>query len=48
MSIFKRGNVYSYHFLFNGEHFSEEHPQGNPRTARQMKRLIARLWQRAR
>ena len=36
MSIFKRGNVYWYHFLFNGEHIQKSTKQGNPRTARQM------------
>lgn len=36
MSIFKRGNVYWYHFLFNGEHVQQSTKQGNPRTARQI------------
>jgi integrase len=36
MSIFKRGNVYWYHFLFNGEHIQCSTKQGNPRVARQM------------
>ena len=36
MSIFKRGNVYWYHFLFNGKHIQKSTKQGNPRTARQM------------
>jgi hypothetical protein len=36
MSIFKRGNVYWYHFLFNGEHVQKSTKQGNPRTARQV------------
>lgn len=36
MSIFKRGNVYWFHFLFNGEHIQKSTKQGNPRTARQM------------
>jgi hypothetical protein len=36
MSIFKRGNVYWHHFLFNGEHFQKSTKQGNPRTARQI------------
>ena len=36
MSIFKRGSVYWYHFLFNGEHFQRSTKQGNPRTARQI------------
>jgi integrase len=36
MSIFKRGNVYWYHFLFAGEHIQKSTKQGNPRVARQM------------
>ena len=36
MSIFKRGSVYRYHFLFNGEHIQKSTKQGNPRTARQV------------
>jgi integrase len=36
MSIFKRGRVYWYHFIFNGDHVQESTKQGNPRTARQM------------
>lgn len=36
MSIFKRGNVYWYHFIFNGAHIQESSKQGNPRVARQM------------
>ena len=36
MSIFKRGSVYWYHFLFNGEHIQRSTKQGNPRKARQM------------
>src|SRR2546423_15588506 len=36
MSIFKRGNVYWYHFLFNGEHIQKSTKQGNPRVARQI------------
>ncbi len=36
MSIFKRGSVYWYHFLFNGEHIQKSTRQGNPRTARQI------------
>src|SRR5258705_846498 len=36
MSIFKRGNVYWYHFWFNGQHIQESTKQGNPRLARQM------------
>jgi integrase len=36
MSIFKRGTVYWYHFMFNGEHIQKSTKQGNPRTARQI------------
>lgn len=36
MAIFKRGKIYWYHFLFNGEHIQESTKQGNPRVARQM------------
>jgi integrase len=36
MSIFKRGSIYWYHFLFNGEHIQKSTKQGNPRTARQI------------
>ena len=36
MSIFKRGRVYWYHFIFGGKHIQESTKQGNPRIARQM------------
>jgi integrase len=36
MSIFKRGRVYWYHFIFTGTHIQESTKQGNPRVARQM------------
>jgi integrase len=36
MAIFKRGKVYWYNFVFNGEHIQESTKQGNPRVARQM------------
>lgn len=36
MSIFKRGRVYWYHFVFNSTHIQESTKQGNPRVARQM------------
>lgn len=36
MSIFKRGRVYWYHFVFNGQHIQQSSKQGNPRVARQM------------
>jgi len=34
MAIFKRGQVYWYHFLFNGKHIQESTKQRNPRVAR--------------
>jgi integrase len=36
MSIFKRGNVYWYHFLHDGQHIQRSTKQGNPRIARQI------------
>jgi integrase len=36
MSIFKRGRVYWYHFVFGGQHIQQSSKQGNPRVARQM------------
>ena len=36
MSIFKRGNVYWYHFLWDGRHVQRSTKQGNPRVARQI------------
>jgi integrase len=36
MSIFKRGSVYWFHFLYNGEHVQRSTKQGNPRVARQI------------
>ena len=36
MAIFKRGRVYWYHFIFNGQHIQQSTKQGNPRVARQM------------
>jgi integrase len=36
MSIFKRGNVYWFHFLHEGRHIQKSTGQGNPRTARQI------------
>jgi hypothetical protein len=36
MSIFKRGSVYWYHFLYDGQHIQRSTKQGNPRTARQI------------
>jgi len=36
MSIFKRGSVYWFHFLYDGRHVQRSTKQGNPRTARQI------------
>jgi integrase len=36
MSIFKRGSVYWFHFMFAGEHVQQSTKQGNPRVARQI------------
>jgi integrase len=36
MSIFKRGRIYWYNFVFNGRHIQESTKQGNPRVARQI------------
>jgi integrase len=36
MSIFKRGRVYWFHFIFSGEHIQRSTKQGNPRVARQI------------
>jgi hypothetical protein len=36
MAIFKRGRIYRYHFVFNGQHIQESTKQRNPRVARQI------------
>ena len=36
MAIFKRGRVYWFHFVFNGQHIQQSTKQGNPRVARQI------------
>ncbi len=36
MSIFKRGRVYWYHFVFEGQHIQRSTKQGDPRAARQI------------
>jgi hypothetical protein len=36
MAIYKRGKIYWYGFVFNGQHIQESTKQGNPRVARQM------------
>ena len=33
MTVFKRGSVYKYHFVFNGEHIQKSTRQGNRRVA---------------
>jgi len=40
MSIFKRGNVYWFHFLHEGRHIQKSTGQGNPRVARQMEAAV--------
>ena len=34
MSIFKRGRVYWFHFIFEGRHYQQSTKQGNPNVAR--------------
>jgi hypothetical protein len=34
--IYKRGNLYWFHFVFNGEHIQRSTKQRNPRVARQI------------
>jgi hypothetical protein len=36
MTVFKRGSVYKYHFVVNGEHVQKSTRQGNLRVAREM------------
>lgn len=36
MSIYKRGKIYWYHFVFNGQNIQKSTKQGNPRVARQI------------
>jgi integrase len=36
MSIFKRGKIYWFHFVFDGQHVQQSTKQGNPRVARQI------------
>jgi len=36
MTVFKRGSVYKYHFVFNGEHIQKSTRQGNLKVARDM------------
>lgn len=40
MSIFKRGNVYWFHFLHEGRHVQRSTKQGNLRTARQIEAAV--------
>lgn len=36
MTVYKRGNVYWYHFFFNGQHIQDSSKQGNKNVARQI------------
>src|SRR5438128_4948447 len=36
MSIFKRGQVYWFHFVFDGQHIQRSTKQGSPRVAHQI------------
>jgi hypothetical protein len=36
VTIFKRGSVYWFNFMFNGQHIQRSSKQGNPNAARQM------------
>lgn len=36
MTVYKRGNVYWYHFFFNGQHVQDSTKQGNKNIARQI------------
>ena len=36
MAIFKRGKIYWFHFVFNGEHIQKSTKQSNMRVAVQM------------
>ena len=36
MAIYKRGKMYWFNFVFNGEHVQRPTKQGNPRVARQI------------
>ncbi len=48
MSIYKRGSVYWYHFVFNEQHIQESTKQGNPRVARQIEAAHRTAWLRVR
>ena len=48
VSIFKRGNVYWYHFLFNGEHIQRRSPsKATPARPARLRQPFARLLPRA-
>jgi hypothetical protein len=36
MTVFRRGNYYAYHFVFNGEHIRKSTHQSNLRVAAKM------------
>src|SRR5215472_11621745 len=40
MSIFKRGNVYWFHFIFDGRHYQQSTKQGNKTVARQIEASV--------
>ena len=46
MSIYKRGEVYWYKFMWQGKLVRESTKQGNDKVARQMERRTAHRWQR--
>lgn len=40
MSIFKRGNVYWFHFIFDGRHYQQSTKQGSKTVARQIEASV--------
>ena len=40
MSIFKRGNVYWFHFIFDGRHYQQSTKQGSKSVARQIEASV--------
>jgi hypothetical protein len=40
MSIFKRGNVYWFHLVFDGRHYQQSTKQGNKAVARQIEAAV--------
>jgi len=47
VSIFKRGGVYWFNFVFNDKHIQHSTKQDNPNVARQMEAAIEPHWRRA-